>query len=212
MPIHDVAELVDEADELGRPVGTIVLGIKNGQEAGNGALGAGEHRAMNQPVETSDHSDGEIGAGAAGKLDDRLIVRQLAQVAVQENGLLVGIGVAAFAGIFLRFATVVPPFRTDVELIAALFGLLWPAYQYFLLVYCGTTPGLGLAGLGVRRFDGGPVPRKLRRWRVLASFLSAISLGLGYAWCFLDEDQLSWHDRITRTHLADERSKHPAEN
>jgi hypothetical protein len=36
----------------------------------------------------------------------------------------------------------------------------------------------------------------------LASFLSAASLGLGYAWCFLDEDQLSWHDRITKTHLA----------
>jgi len=25
---------------------------------------------------------------------------------------------------------------------------------------------------------------------------------LGYAWTFLDEDQLSWHDRITKTHLA----------
>jgi uncharacterized RDD family membrane protein YckC len=128
------------------------------------------------------------------------------------DGLLVGIGVAAFACIFLRFATVVPPWRTDVELIAALFGLLWPAYQCFLLVYCGTTPGLRLAGLGVRRFDGGPVPRKLRKWRVLASMLSAISLGLGYAWCFLDEDQLSWHDRITRTHLADDRSTRPAQN
>jgi hypothetical protein len=44
--------------------------------------------------------------------------------------------------------------------------------------------------------------RGLRRWRVLASILSLASLGLGYAWCFLDEDQLSWHDRITRTHLA----------
>jgi hypothetical protein len=32
--------------------------------------------------------------------------------------------------------------------------------------------------------------------------LSLASLGLGYAWTFLDEDQLSWHDRITKTHLA----------
>jgi len=25
---------------------------------------------------------------------------------------------------------------------------------------------------------------------------------LGYAWCFFDEDQLCWHDRITRTYMA----------
>jgi hypothetical protein len=29
-----------------------------------------------------------------------------------------------------------------------------------------------------------------------------LTLGLGYAWCFLDEDELSWHDRITKTHFA----------
>ena len=118
------------------------------------------------------------------------------------DGLLVASGVAAFGCIFLRFVSVLPPWQTDFELIAGLVALLWPAYQYSLLVYCGTTPGLRLAGLTVQRFDGGPVPRKLRQWRVLASLLSALSLGLGYAWCFLDEDRLSWHDRITRTHLA----------
>jgi uncharacterized RDD family membrane protein YckC len=74
-------------------------------------------------------------------------------------------------------------------------------------VFSETTPGLRLAKLEVQRFDGTPAPRNLRRWRVLASLLSAFSLGLGYAWCFLDEDQLSWHDRITRTHLAPQRSR-----
>ncbi len=44
--------------------------------------------------------------------------------------------------------------------------------------------------------------RRLRRWRVLASYLSAVSLGMGYAWVFLDEDSLCWHDRITHTYLA----------
>jgi hypothetical protein len=32
--------------------------------------------------------------------------------------------------------------------------------------------------------------------------LSGFSLALGYAWCFLDEDRLCWHDRITRTYMA----------
>jgi hypothetical protein len=52
------------------------------------------------------------------------------------------------------------------------------------------------------RFDGSPASRPLRRWRVLASYLSAASLGMGYAWVFLDEDVLCWHDRITHTYLA----------
>jgi len=69
-------------------------------------------------------------------------------------------------------------------------------------VFSKTTPGLWLAKLEVTRFDGAPASRSLRRWRVLASLLSCVSLGLGYAWCFLDEDRLSWHDRITRTHLG----------
>jgi|SRR5215469_8522812 len=128
------------------------------------------------------------------------------------DGLLVALGAALFAYIFLRFVPVLPPWRTDCELIAGLLALLWPSYQYSLLVYCGTTPGLRLTGLAVERFEGGAVPRKLRKWRVLASLLSAISLGLGYAWCLLDEDQLSWHDRITRTHLSDDLPKHSREN
>ena len=52
-------------------------------------------------------------------------------------------------------------------------GVLWAGYQYLLLVYSGTTPGLKLAGLELNRFDGTTSPRRLRRWRVLASILSA---------------------------------------
>jgi len=40
---------------------------------------------------------------------------------------------------------------------------------------------------------------------VLASFLSAVSLGLGYLWCLLDQDGLCWHDGITRTYVQSER-------
>ena len=59
-----------------------------------------------------------------------------------------------------------------------------------------------LAGLEINRFDGTLTTRRLRRWRVLASYLSAVSLGMGYAWLFLDEDSLCWHDRITHTYMA----------
>jgi len=107
-----------------------------------------------------------------------------------------------FAYLFFRITAVVPPLQQVVGISTALIGVFWMAYQYLLLVYTGSTPGLKLAKLHLSRFDGSAVPRTIRRWRVLASVLSGLSLVLGYAWCFLDEDELCWHDRITRTYMA----------
>jgi uncharacterized RDD family membrane protein YckC len=115
---------------------------------------------------------------------------------------LVMAALAAFAYIFFRITAEVPSPARVAGTACLLAGSFWCAYQYFLLVYSGATPGLNLARLELQRFDGNPVPRGLRRWRVLASVLSGVSLGLGYAWCMLDEDQLCWHDRITRTYMA----------
>jgi uncharacterized RDD family membrane protein YckC len=123
-------------------------------------------------------------------------------VAVAIDTLLVLSSVALFAYIFWRMTKEVPPSQHALGGAVVLTGILWAAYHFLLLVYSGTTPGLRLARLRLSRFDGSPVARRVRRWRVLASVLSGLSLGLGYAWCFLDEDQLCWHDRITRTYIA----------
>jgi uncharacterized RDD family membrane protein YckC len=80
--------------------------------------------------------------------------------------------------------------------------LLWAGYEFLFTVYTGSTPGLRMARLQLVKFDGSPAPRALRRWRVLAAYLSAFSLGLGYLWSILDEDGLCWHDRITHTHIS----------
>lgn len=114
---------------------------------------------------------------------------------------------ALFGFIFWKMTAIRPPRLQILGLAIGLGGVLWAAYQYLLIVYSGTTLGLRLAGLRLARFDGTPANRRLRRWRVLASFLSAASLGMGYAWVFLDEDALCWHDRITHTHLAAKRSQ-----
>jgi len=111
-------------------------------------------------------------------------------------------GVAGFLEILFRLSGSLPPIRQTIILTAAAAAILWAAYQFLLLVFSGTTVGLRIVHLDLRRFDDSPVPRGTRRWRALASFLSVAALGLGYAWCFLDEDQLCWHDRITGTYLA----------
>jgi uncharacterized RDD family membrane protein YckC len=118
------------------------------------------------------------------------------------DGVIVAAACIIFAAIFWKMTAFRPPRLQIMGLAGGLFGLFWAAYQYLLMVYSGTTPGLRLAGIELARFDGDPAGRRLRRWRVLASFLSAISLGMGYAWVLLDEDSLCWHDRITHTCLA----------
>jgi uncharacterized RDD family membrane protein YckC len=109
---------------------------------------------------------------------------------------------ALFGFIFWKLTAIQPPLFQLIGLAAGFASLFWAVYQYLLMVYAGTTPGLRLARLELTRFDGSPAGRRLRRWRVLASYLSAISLGMGYGWVFLDEDSLCWHDRITHTYLA----------
>jgi len=116
--------------------------------------------------------------------------------------IIVALASLLFGAIFWKVAAVRPPMVQVLALGAGVPGLLWAAYQYLLLVYAANTPGLWMTGLELARFDGSRPPRSLRRWRVLASYLSAAALGLGYVWVLLDEDVLCWHDRITHTYFA----------
>ena len=126
-------------------------------------------------------------------------------LAVMVDGLIVAIASAVFGAIFWRVTGVRPPLIQLIGLGVGIPCVLWAAYQYLLIVYSGATPGLRAVRLELTRFDGSAAVRSRRRWRVLASYLSAASLGMGYAWAFLDEDVLCWHDRITHTYLAPKR-------
>jgi hypothetical protein len=123
------------------------------------------------------------------------------------DDLIIASACALFGFIFWKVTAIRPPSLQIMSVLAGLYFALWAAYNYLLVVYAGTTPGLRLAGLTLLRFDDRQPPRGLRRWRVLASFLSAVSLCMGYIWVFLDEDSLCWHDRITQTYLAPKKRK-----
>ena len=131
------------------------------------------------------------------------LARRLLATAI--DGFIIAAASALFGLIFWKLTAMRPPRLQIFALAAGVPGLFWAAYQYLLIVYSGGTPGVRLAGLEINRFDGTLTNRRLRRWRVLASYLSAVSLGMGYAWVFLDEDSLCWHDRITHTYLAPKR-------
>jgi uncharacterized RDD family membrane protein YckC len=117
------------------------------------------------------------------------------------DGAVIASALASCAAIFLRLNPVGPPLPLFAGVLAAIAVLFLGAYEYLLVVYTGSTPGLRIVRLRLASFDGAPVNRRVRRWRVLASFLSAFSAGLGYLWCLLDQDALCWHDRISHTHI-----------
>jgi len=118
------------------------------------------------------------------------------------DGAIIASACALFGCIFWKITAVRPPEIQLLSLAAGTLAVFWAGYEYLLIVYSGSTPGLRSAGLELTRFDGTSTTRSLRRWRILASYLSALSLALGYAWAFLDEDSLCWHDRITHTHFG----------
>lgn len=136
------------------------------------------------------------------------------------DGIVLTTALTSFSAIFLRLNPSLNPLHRPIPLLggstlagSAIAGpmfagalgavtvLLWVVYQFLFVVYTGSTPGLRVARLQLAAFDGSPLNRRSRRWRVLASFLSAFSAGLGYLWCVLDQDGLCWHDRITRSHV-----------
>jgi uncharacterized RDD family membrane protein YckC len=151
--------------------------------------------ALSQPAENRNAAESEIQSAS--------IFRRLLAAAV--DALILAAALSAFAAIFLRFNPLRGPLLLFAGVGAALTFALWFTYEFLFMVYTGSTPGVRAARLKLVKFDGSPVPRSLRCWRVLASFLSGLSAGLGYLWCFLDADSLCWHDRITRTHLRSAR-------
>lgn len=89
--------------------------------------------------------------------------------------------------------------RFDLLVNVATLGLLYAQYVTLFTYFAGATPGMMLRGLRVAGLDGlDPSPRQLL-WRSFGYLISAGTLMLGFLWALWDEDQLSWHDRISQT-------------
>jgi uncharacterized RDD family membrane protein YckC len=77
-------------------------------------------------------------------------------------------------------------------------------FQYFALftVFGATTPGMMFRGLQVMSFSGEPpTPRQLLLRS--AGYMLSAGIGLiGFLWAVWDEDQLTWHDRLSKTYLS----------
>jgi uncharacterized RDD family membrane protein YckC len=66
----------------------------------------------------------------------------------------------------------------------------------------GRTLGMQSWGLQLEAQDGGRITFVVATVRFFAALLSLAALGLGYLWQLWDPDQLTWHDRLSKTRLV----------
>ncbi len=117
------------------------------------------------------------------------------------DGAIVLTACAMFAVTFVKLAETVPASRVGWLYALAVGAAIWLMFQYIFLVYGRGTPGMRALSLELCNFTGRRASRFARRCRAMATVLSGLSLGLGFAWTLVDEDTLGWHDRISGTYM-----------
>ncbi len=84
---------------------------------------------------------------------------------------------------------------------AVSFAFLVAAYHALFFWFSTATPGMRSVRIALCTFeDENPTRAGVRR-RMAAGMLSYCSLGMGFAWAAIDEQRLTWHDRMSRMYL-----------
>jgi uncharacterized RDD family membrane protein YckC len=74
-------------------------------------------------------------------------------------------------------------------------------YEVYFLSTRGATPGKMAFGLKVVRADGSPITKGLAAGRYFASWVSALTLYIGYIMAGFDDEKRALHDRICDTRV-----------
>ena len=111
----------------------------------------------------------------------------------------------AYGGFLMLFGSLGGQFTLS-KLTAAVYSTTFAIVylQYFALftIFGGTTPGMMMRNLQVTGFSGEPPTPRQMLLRSAGYILSAGTFFLGFLWAMWDEDQLTWHDRLSRTYLS----------
>lgn len=102
-----------------------------------------------------------------------------------------------------------PPYLIAPVLWWIIFALLW---QLLWELSLGRTPGALLVGIAPKDRGSGLKISKLQAiLRSIGALLNLLSLGLGYALCFIFRDGTALHEILSHTVTARHRSKSPAQ-
>jgi uncharacterized RDD family membrane protein YckC len=160
-------------------------------------------------IDVSNSPDTDASGEEAGELTERahaglypvapLGDRQLAGI-IDAACLLFAFG--GFVALFGSLGGQLTLSKMNAAVYLAALGVVY--FQYFALftVFGATTPGMMFRGLQVMSFSGEPpTPRQLLLRS--AGYMLSAGIGLiGFLWAVWDEDQLTWHDRLSKTYLS----------
>ncbi len=99
--------------------------------------------------------------------------------------------------------------RTELAILSVSAYLLYAQYCFLFVGFGGATPGMRWVGLEPSNFAGEPATRRQLLWRGFGYLVSGGSLFLGFLWALVDEERLTWHDRISQTILTVRRESRP---
>jgi uncharacterized RDD family membrane protein YckC len=109
-------------------------------------------------------------------------------------------GFLGFLVVFVASTPHLPTGLTAAALAGVVYVALWVLYQMLFFSLSGATAGMLYAHIALCTFDDQNPTRPALQRRLAAWWVSFLPLGIGFLWCFVDEDNLCWHDRITRTY------------
>ena len=96
--------------------------------------------------------------------------------------------------------------RLSAAVCLAAFSAVYLQYFALFTIFGGTTPGMMMRGLRVLSFSGDIPSPKQTLLRSTGYLLSAGAFFLGFLWAMWDEDELTWHDRLSSTYLSREQT------
>jgi len=112
---------------------------------------------------------------------------------------MIAISVGLFLGVFYFSGGHITITKQTISLFAGIVLLIGLLYRILWSLGDGETPGMRFAGLRLVNFDGHLPGREQRGVRQAAYLLSLLSAGVGLLWAFVDEENLTWHDHISKT-------------
>jgi len=111
----------------------------------------------------------------------------------------------AYGGFLMLFSSLGGQFtlsKLNAAVYTTTFAIVYLQYFALFTIFGGTTPGMMMRGLQVVSFSGEPPTPRQMLLRSAGYMLSAGTFFLGFLWAMWDEDELTWHDRLSRTHLS----------
>jgi len=111
----------------------------------------------------------------------------------------------AYGGFLLLFGSLGGEFtlsKLSAAVYTTTFAIVYLQYFALFTIFGGTTPGMMMRNLQVTSFSGEPPTPRQMLLRTAGYTLSAGAFFLGFLWAMWDEDELTWHDRLSHTYLS----------